>query len=79
MRMDGEDFTAVRRMIEHTKRQENWLVLAGHSISDSSRWETNLAMFRELVAYAHDPANGVWLATVSQVASFVTAERVSQK
>ena len=77
MRMDGEDFTRVRRMIERTKRNENWLVLAGHSISESSPWGTDLGMLKELLAYVQDPENGVWLATVSEVASFIAEEQAA--
>jgi hypothetical protein len=36
MRMDGEDFSAVRRMIERTKRNENWVVLAAYRDFGSS-------------------------------------------
>ena len=81
MRMDGEDFRTVRRMIERAKRSENWLVLAGHSVRDSatSRWGTNLGMLRELLAYAQDPANGVWIAPVSEVASFIARERAARE
>ncbi len=79
MRMDGEDFSAVRRMIERAKRNENWLVLAGHSVGDSPRWGTNLEMLRELLAYAQDPDNGVWLAPVSEVASFIAREQAAKE
>lgn len=78
MRMDSEDFSGVLRMIERTKRNENWLVLAGHGISDASssrRWGTSLEMLRELIVYAQDPENGVWLAPVSEVASFIAREQ----
>ena len=50
MRMDGEDFSTIRRLIERTKRNETWLVLAGHGVGDSTRWGTNLGMLRELLA-----------------------------
>jgi len=81
MRMDREDFSTVLRMIERTKRNENWLVLAGHGVSDagsSRRWGTSLEMLRELLAYTQDPDNGVWLASVSEVASFIARERAAR-
>ena len=78
MRMDGEDFDAVHRMIERTKRSENWLVLAGHSVGDSP-YRTNLDMLRALVVYAQDPNNGVWLAPVSEVASFIAKEQAAKE
>ena len=81
MRMDGEDFSSVRRMIDRTTRSGNWLVLAGHSVgdSDSSRWGTKLGMLRELLAYAQDPDNGVWLAPVAEVASFIAREKAARE
>ena len=79
MRMDGEDFSTIRRLIERTKRNENWLVLAGHGIGDSTRWGTNLGMLRELLAYVQEPDNGVWIAPVSEVASFIAKEQATRK
>ena len=79
MRMDGEDFSTIRRFIERTKRNENWLVLAGHGIGDSTRWGTNLGMLRELLAYVQEPDNGVWIAPVSEVASFIAKEQATRK
>lgn len=79
MRMDGEGFDRVRRMIERTKRNENWLVLAGHSISESSPWGTDLGMLKELLAYVQDPDNGVWLATVSEVAAFIEEKQAAKE
>ena len=79
MRMDGEDFSTIRRFIERTKRNENWLVLAGHSIGDSTRWGTNLGMLRELLTYVQEPDNGVWIAPVSEVASFIAKEQATRK
>jgi peptidoglycan-N-acetylglucosamine deacetylase len=78
MRMDGEDFSAVRRMIERAKRNEDWLVLAGHNVGDSSPWGTDLDMLKELLTYAQNPDNGVWLAPVAQVASFIEKEKASR-
>ena len=79
MRMDGEDFSTIRRLIERTKRNETWLVLAGHGIGDSTRWGTNLGMLRELLAYVQEPDNGVWIAPVSEVASFIAKEQATRK
>ena len=80
MKMDGADFSTVQRMIERARRNETWLVLAGHGVSDSatSRWGTKLGMLRELLAYARDPDNGVWLAPVSEVASFIAREQAAR-
>jgi hypothetical protein len=36
-------------------------------------------MLRELLAYATDPANGVWVAPVSEVATFIARERAARE
>ena len=79
MRMDGEDFPTIERMIERTKRNENWLVLAGHSIREEGRRGTNLVMLRELLAYASDPDNGVWIAPVKEVATFIAQQQAREQ
>jgi len=79
MRMDGEDFSTIRRRIERTKRNGNWLVLAGHGVGESTRWGTDLGMLRELLAYVQEPSNGVWIAPVSEVASFIRSEQAIGK
>ena len=75
----SQDFNTIRRLIERTKRSETWLVLAGHSIGDSTRWGTDLGMLRELLAYVQEPDNGVWIAPVSEVASFIANEQAIGK
>jgi hypothetical protein len=36
-------------------------------------------MLRALVVYAQDPNNGVWLAPVSEVASFIAKEQAAKE
>ena len=79
MRMDGEDFITIRRLIERTKRSGTWLVLAGHSVGDSTKRGTDLGMLRELLAYVQNPENGVWIAPVSEVATFIAKEKAISK
>ena len=55
------------------------MVLAGHGIGDSTRWGTDLEMLRELLAYVQEPDNGVWIAPVSEVASFIAKEQAIGK
>ena len=74
MRMDGEGFGNIQRRIEYTKRSGNWLVLAGHEVREPDherRGGTSALMLRELLTYAADPANGVWVAPVAEVAIYI--------
>ena len=79
MRMDGEDFEGVQRMIERTKHNGNWLVLAGHGVGDNPRWGTNLDMLEELLAYARDPTNRMWIAPVAEVATYIADIQAANK
>ena len=73
--MDGKDFAQIRPLIDDARRAGAWLVLAGHDIGVAGRQTTRVAMLDELLAYAKDPANGIWLATVGEAAAHVAARR----
>jgi peptidoglycan-N-acetylglucosamine deacetylase len=71
--MDGKDFAQIRPLLDDARSRGAWLVLAGHEIGADGRQTTRIAMLDELLAYAADPANGIWLAPVGDVAAVVTA------
>ena len=79
MRMDGEDFAAVQRMVERARHSGNWLVLAGHGVGDNPRWGTQLDMLKDLLAYAQNPDNRVWIAPVNEVATFIADQQAARK
>ena len=69
--MDGKDFGQIRPLLDEARKSGTWLVLAGHDIGAGGRQTTRVAMLDELFAYAKDPANGIWLATVAEAADIV--------
>jgi peptidoglycan/xylan/chitin deacetylase (PgdA/CDA1 family) len=73
--MDGKDFDAVLPLIENAKKNQQWLVLAGHEMGESGTQTTRLSMLKKLMEYAKDPANGVWLAPAGVVAKYVKEHR----
>jgi len=75
MPMDELDFPAVMTIIESAKQNGHWVVLAGHDIGDSGRQTTQMEMLEQLMKYAQDPANGVWIAPVGTVAAHIKAQR----
>jgi peptidoglycan-N-acetylglucosamine deacetylase len=77
MEMDGKDFDEILPLIEGAKEAGLWLVLAGHDIGETARQTTRLTMLEELIQYAQDPANGVWLAPAGTVAQYVQANRLA--
>ena len=69
--MDGKNFEQLLPLLEEAKKTGKWVVLAGHEMGASGPQTTRLAMLRKLLAYARDPANGIWLAPVGTVAKYV--------
>jgi peptidoglycan/xylan/chitin deacetylase (PgdA/CDA1 family) len=75
MESDGKDFDQILPLIEAARQAGQWLVLAGHDIGEGGRQTTRVAMLRQLIQYAQDPANGIWLAPVGEVGTYVQAKR----
>ncbi len=72
VKMDGETMESLRPMFDLAQREGRWLVLAGHDTAASGGGlTTHHSLLRELAAYAKDPANGVWIAPVGEVAEYV--------
>jgi peptidoglycan-N-acetylglucosamine deacetylase len=72
---DGKDFDKVLPLIEQAKGSGQWLVLAGHEMGEGGDQTTRLKMLEELMQYAADPANGIWLAPVGVVGEYVMSKR----
>ena len=75
MEMDGKDFPAIRAILENAAANQSWVVLAGHEMGTSGPQTTRLSMLKELIEYAKDPSNGIWLAPVGTVAAYVSTHR----
>ncbi|MBA2762218.1 MAG: polysaccharide deacetylase family protein [Segetibacter sp.] len=75
MEMDGKDFDQVLPLIQAAKETGKWLVLAGHEMGDSGQQTTRLTMLKQLIEYAQNPANGIWIAPVENVAEYIKKER----
>lgn len=76
MELDGKDFEQVKQIIDRTLTNGGWLVFCGHDIGEGGRRQTTLAStIRAICEYAQDPANGVWLDSVENVARYVLKER----
>lgn len=72
--MDGKDFDQILPLVEAAKKNGQWLVLAGHEMSDSGVQATRLSMLKQLAAYAQDPANGIWIAPMGTVAKYIKTQ-----
>lgn len=73
--MDGKNFKDILPLIESARKDRLWLVLAGHEMNKDGEQTTRLSMLRDLLEYAKDPANGIWIAPAGTVAEYVKARR----
>ncbi len=75
--MDGKDFAQILPLIEQAAQNGKWLVLAGHEMDEGGTQTTRLSMLRELLAYAKDPRNGVWIAPIGEIGKYVNSHRAA--
>ena len=75
---DGKDFEQILPVIESAVKNGQWLVFAGHEMNESGSQTTRLSMLKELLEYANDPANGIWIAPVGTVRKYVEKKRGSK-
>jgi len=74
--MDGKNFDEILPLIEEAKKNGQWLVLAGHEMGDSGIQTTRLTMLRQLIEYAQNPANKVWIAPAGTVSKYIQQKRL---
>lgn len=75
--MDGKTFEQIKVLIDGAKAHNGWLLLAGHEMGEDGRQTTRISMLRQLIEYAKDPANGIWLAPVGDVQDYIAKQRAS--
>ncbi|MEZ4828112.1 MAG: polysaccharide deacetylase family protein [Bacteroidia bacterium] len=73
--MDMQDFEQILPYIQNAENTGQWLVFAGHEIGDSGSQTTRVAMLEQLIAYAQNPENGIWLAPVKEISSYIASQR----
>jgi peptidoglycan/xylan/chitin deacetylase (PgdA/CDA1 family) len=72
---DGKDFEDILPVLREADDQGRWVVLAGHEMAGSGTQTTRLSMLKQLISYAQDPKNGVWLAPVGEIGAYVAKKR----
>ncbi|MFB0555060.1 MAG: polysaccharide deacetylase family protein [Phycisphaerae bacterium] len=77
--LDGKDFEQVKQLFDRTLANGGWLVFCGHEIGEGGRQTTLSSTLKALCEYAQDPANGLLLGTVEEVASYILKQRTSPR
>jgi peptidoglycan-N-acetylglucosamine deacetylase len=77
MEMDNKTFEDLLPHITAASENAQWLVLAGHDIGEEGRQTTSTRMLRQLIEYAQNEENGIWIAPMGEVADYVQKTRRS--
>jgi peptidoglycan-N-acetylglucosamine deacetylase len=75
MELDGKSFEEILALIEGARSRGQWLILAGHEIGDEGPQTSLVNTIEEILKYASDPANGIWIDNVSNIASYIKEKR----
>lgn len=75
MELDGKSFDQVLKLIETAKAGGLWLVLAGHEMDVDGVQTSKLETIEALCKYASDPANGIWIDNIHNIASYIKEKR----
>jgi len=76
MELDNKSFEEILALIESARKNGQWLILAGHEMDETGKRQTSfLSTLEAICKYAADPANGIWLDNVHNIASYVREQR----
>lgn len=77
--VDGLSFEQMKSLTETAASRNGWLVFAGHEMGKTGAQSTSAEVLEQYLAYAADPANGVWLDTVAGVAKYIRARQAARR
>lgn len=75
MECDGLSFDEMKQLLDTASKNGRWLILAGHEIGAPGRQVTIDTELEKLCQYVTDPSNGIWTATIREVAEYVLKQR----
>jgi len=68
-------FEEVKELIELARSKGYWLILAGHEMDVGGAQTSRLSTIEAIYKYAMDFANGIWIAPVHEIASYIKEVR----
>lgn len=74
---DDMDFEQMKNRVEQAAAEGRWVIFVGHEIGKRGYQVTDTAALEALCEYLKDPANGIWLGTVVEIAEYVRQQRAS--
>jgi len=73
--LDGLSFAGAKVLIDQAAKEGRWLVFCGHDIGGPARQTVLSKTLEQICQYGNDPSNGIWIDTVSNIASYVQQMR----
>jgi len=74
-RFDNLDFEQMRTLVDQAAKDGRWIIFVGHEIGERGFQVTDTAALAALCDYLNNPANGIWLGTVAEIADYVRQQR----
>ena len=75
---DDMDFEQMKDQVEKAANEGRWVIFVGHEIGKRGYQVTDTAALEALCEYLKDPAHGIWLGTVAEIAEYVRQQRASK-
>jgi peptidoglycan-N-acetylglucosamine deacetylase len=76
---DDMDFAQMKTHAEEAARDGRWVIFVGHEIGKRGYQVTDTAALESLCEYLKDPANGIWLGTVAEIAKYILQQRAASR
>src|SRR5437867_10275199 len=68
---DDMDFAQMKKVVDQAAHEGRWAIFVGHEIGQRGYQITDASALEALCNYLKDPANGMWLGTVEEIASYI--------
>jgi hypothetical protein len=76
---DNMDFEQMKQLVDKAAQEGRWVISVGHEIGTRGLQRTDSHGLETLCEYAKDPANGIWLGTVKEIATYIQKQREENK
>jgi peptidoglycan/xylan/chitin deacetylase (PgdA/CDA1 family) len=75
MELDGRTFEQMKSLADQAAAEGRWLVFCGHDIGPAARQTVTATELDRFCRYAVDPANGIWIGNIRDVATYILTTR----
>jgi peptidoglycan-N-acetylglucosamine deacetylase len=72
---DDMDFSQMKEIVDQAAQEGRWVIFLGHEIGQRDYQTTDIKALNALCEYLKNPANGIWLGTIEEVATYIRKQR----